>query len=99
MATVARLLPLPSGDWQGWLFCWDSPTRRIVLLALAASGVNPWVMMTVYATAVTCALVAVTFLAVKAFEWSRGFTKRIEPMLPKLTAVVLALMAILIVWG
>jgi hypothetical protein len=73
--------------------------EEFALLALAVGGINPWLLMSAYATAVTVSLVTVTLIAVKAFTVARRFLTRYDPYLPKLTAGALVILALLVALG
>jgi len=68
--------------------------EEFALLSLAAGGVNPWLMMLAYALAVTLGIVTITLVGVRAFRLMRARFHKYEHLLPKITAVVLALLAL-----
>ena len=73
--------------------------EEFALLALAVGGINPWLLMSTYATAVTVSLVTITLIAVKTYTMAKGFLARYDPYLPKVTAGVLVVLALLVVLG
>ncbi len=73
--------------------------EEFALLALAVGGINPWLLMSAYATAVTLSLITITIAAVKAYAMARRFLARYHHYLPKVTASVLAVLAVLVVLG
>jgi ABC-type nickel/cobalt efflux system permease component RcnA len=73
--------------------------EEFVILSLAVGGVNPTLLMLVYASAVSAALIGITVLSVKIFT---RIQHRILPYLkylPKISAMVLAVMALLFAFG
>lgn len=69
--------------------------EEFVILSLAAGGVNPLLLMIVYALSVSVALIGVTILSVKVITTTIQdkiiyYTK----YLPKISAIILAIMAI-----
>ncbi|MDW8000897.1 MAG: hypothetical protein RMI32_07825 [Candidatus Nitrosocaldus sp.] len=69
--------------------------EEFVILALAVGGgVDPLLLLTVYATAVAIALMEVTVLAVKTYTYVQHRIIRYSRYLPKVTASVLAAMAV-----
>lgn len=73
--------------------------EEFALLALAVGGANPWILMCVYALAVTGSLVVITLLAVYLYTPGEWYMRRITPFLPKITALALVLLAILVLVG
>lgn len=71
--------------------------EEFTLLALAVGGINPWLLISAYATAVTLSLITITLVAVKAYTMAQGFLTRYEHYLPKITAGVLVVLALLVV--
>jgi nickel/cobalt transporter (NicO) family protein len=73
--------------------------EEFALLALAASGINAWVLMTSYGVAVLLGLVAITVASVKIYSILQPKLMRYEKYVPKISAGILVIMAILIaVW-
>ena len=67
--------------------------EEFVLLALAVGGLSPVALMTVYAVAVVVSMVAITLVTYYSFRrFERRFAK-IEPYLPKVTALALLALA------
>jgi nickel/cobalt exporter len=73
--------------------------EEFALLALAVSGVNPLSLMILYAASVTLSLVGVTLLSVKAYQRVQPRIKRYEKYMPKVSGIVLLLMAVVLVLG
>jgi len=73
--------------------------EEFMLLALAVGGVDPLVLMLSYATAVTLSLVSVTLLAVRAYRMIEGRIRGQERYLPKVTGIVLVVLASLFILG
>jgi len=73
--------------------------EEFVILSLAVGGVNPVLLMLAYAFSVTAASIGITVLSVKLLE---RIEHRILPYLkylPKIGALVLAVMALLFTLG
>jgi nickel/cobalt exporter len=73
--------------------------EEFVILSLVVGGVNPILLMLAYATSVAAALIGITVLSVKLFN---RIQYRILPYLkylPKISALVLAVMALLFALG
>jgi nickel/cobalt transporter (NicO) family protein len=73
--------------------------EEFVILSLAVGGVNPVLLMLAYAFSVTAALIGITVLSVKLYG---RIQHRILPYLkylPKISALVLAVMALLFALG
>jgi len=68
--------------------------EEFALLALAVGGVDPLLLMLSYAASVTIALIGVTLLSVKAYETVRPMIGRYERHIPKVSALILFIMAI-----
>ncbi len=68
--------------------------EEFVILALAVGGVDPLMLMIVYASSVTVALIGITMLAVKAFTYVQHKIIQYSKWLPKITALVLVVMAV-----
>ena len=73
--------------------------EEFALLAIAVGGVNPLLLMTSYATAVTVSLVGVTMLAVKAYTMVEEKMVKYEYLIPKISGVVLAILGVLFLLG
>jgi len=73
--------------------------EEFALLALAAGGMNAWVLMLSYALAVLFGLIAVTLAFVKAYKLLQPKLVRYEKYVPRIGAVTLVIMAIIVaVW-
>ena len=72
--------------------------EEIALLALVAGGLNAWILMLAYGLAVLVGLVAVTIIGVKLYKQFQSKLARYEKHIPKITAGLLVLMAIVIVF-
>ena len=68
--------------------------EEFVILALAVGGVDPLALMIAYASSVAVALIGITMLGVKAYTHVQHRVIQYNKYLPKLTAIVLAVMAI-----
>jgi ABC-type nickel/cobalt efflux system permease component RcnA len=73
--------------------------EEFALLALAVGGINPLTLMLSYAASVTASLVGVTLLSVKAYKSLQSRIKRYEKHIPKVSAIILLLMAIAFVFN
>ncbi len=73
--------------------------EEFALLAIAVGGVNPLLLMTSYATAVTVSLVGVTMLAIKAYVMVEAKMAKYEYLIPKISGVVLAILGVLFLLG
>ena len=68
--------------------------EEFVILSLAAAGVNPVLLMIVYALSVCVALIGVTILSVKVITTLQDRIIHYTKYLPKVSAIILAIMAI-----
>ena len=68
--------------------------EEFVILSLAAAGVNPLLLMIVYALSVSVALIGVTILSVKVITTLQDRIIHYTKYLPKVSAIILAIMAI-----
>jgi cytochrome c biogenesis protein CcdA len=68
--------------------------EEFVILSLAAAGVNPLLLMIVYALSVSVALIGVTILSVKVITTLQDKIIHYTKYLPKVSAIILAIMAI-----
>jgi nickel/cobalt exporter len=71
--------------------------EEFALLALATSGVNAWLLMVLYGVCVLAGLIAVTVLSVKLFRKFHRKIARYEKYVPKIGALILVVMAVLII--
>jgi len=72
--------------------------EEIALLALVAGGLNAWVLMISYAVSVLIGLVAVTIVGVKIYKRFEPKLARFEKYVPKISAALLVIMAVLIIF-
>ena len=68
--------------------------EEFVILALAVGGFDPLTLMIAYASSVAAALIGITMVAVKAYAQIQHRIIQYSKYLPKITALVLAGMAI-----
>jgi nickel/cobalt transporter (NicO) family protein len=73
--------------------------EEFALLALAVGGVSPVLMMTSYGVSVAAGLIGVTILSVKMYEKVKGRISRYEKYIPKISGVILLIMAAAILIG
>lgn len=71
--------------------------EEFALLALVAGGVDAFMLMLLYGLSVAVALVAITLVSVKIYEYLKPKFIRYEKYVPKIGAGVLAAMAIIII--
>jgi len=67
--------------------------EEFVIVTLAAGGIDPWVLMVTYASSVAAALIGITVLGVKAYTHIQHRVVQYSKYLPKITGIVLAIMA------
>lgn len=67
--------------------------EEFALLAFVMAGLNPWILMTSYAMAVTASITAATLLGVKMFEAFESRVTKYQGYLPKISGIILLLMA------
>jgi hypothetical protein len=73
--------------------------EEIALLALVAGGLNAWVLMISYGVSVLLGLVAVTVIGVNIYKQFEPKLARYEKYIPKISAALLAIMAVIItIW-
>ncbi|MCP8305150.1 MAG: nickel/cobalt transporter [archaeon] len=68
--------------------------EEFALLALVMGGVDPLFMMVAYGSAVTASLVGVTIIGIKMYEKVRERVGRYEKYIPKISGLVLLVLAI-----
>ena len=68
--------------------------EEFVILTLAVGGINPLFLMITYATAVAVGLIGVTILAVKVYSYIQHKVIQYTKYLPKISALILAAMAV-----
>ncbi len=73
--------------------------EEFALLALAVGGVDPVLLMVVYAVAVTFSLVGITLLSVRAYRLFRDRMATVEKLAPKITAIILVALAAALTLG
>jgi len=73
--------------------------EEFALLSLAVGGVNPWLMMLAYALAVTLGIIGITLAGIRVYRSLQARFHRYERFLPKITAVILALLALSFLLG
>jgi nickel/cobalt exporter len=73
--------------------------EEFALLALAVGGVSPILLMVSYGLAVAVALIGVTVLGVKMYERVKDRIGRYEKYIPKVSGVILVVMAAALVLG
>ena len=73
--------------------------EEFALLALAIGGINPYVLMSAYATSVTLALVTVTLICLMAYKTFLPRIRKYQVHLPKIGALALIIMAIAFMIG
>lgn len=71
--------------------------EEFALLALAVGGINPLMLMITYGASVTLALMAITLVSVKAYEIVHLKIRRYEKYIPKMSALILLLMAVALI--
>jgi len=73
--------------------------EQVVLLALAVGGINPWVLMLVYAASVTVGLVGITVGILAVGKGLEEKIRRHEGLLPKISGIVLIILAVSLLLG
>lgn len=68
--------------------------EEFALLALAVGGVDPLLLMLTYASAVMVGLIGITLTAVRIYEKLEFRLGKYERLIPKVSGVILSLMAI-----
>ncbi len=68
--------------------------EEFALLALVMGGVDPLFMMVAYSSAVTASLIGVTIIGIKMYEKVRERVGRYEKYIPKISGLVLLVLAI-----
>jgi len=72
--------------------------EEFALLALVAGGANAWVLMLSYGIAVLLGLIAVTLAGVKIYKTLQPKLTRYEKYVPKISAVILVVLVIVIIF-
>jgi ABC-type nickel/cobalt efflux system permease component RcnA len=73
--------------------------EEFALLALAVGGVSPLLLMVSYGLAVAAGLIGVTLVGVKMYERLKERINRYEKYIPKISGLILIVMAIALVIG
>jgi nickel/cobalt transporter (NicO) family protein len=73
--------------------------EEFVILSLAVGGVNPILLMLAYASSVAAALIGITLLSVKLFAHIQHRFLPYLKYMPKISAMVLAIMALVFALG
>jgi ABC-type nickel/cobalt efflux system permease component RcnA len=68
--------------------------EEFVILTLAVGGINPLLLMVAYAAAVAAGLIGITVLAVKVYSYIEHRVMPYTKYLPKISALILAIMAV-----
>ena len=89
-----RILPSLSALAISALILGFAHEEEFVILSLAAAGVNPALLMIVYAISVSVALIGITILSVKIITTIQDRIIHYTKYLPKVSAIILAIMAI-----
>ncbi len=69
--------------------------EEFALLAFCLNNVNCLLLMILYASAVTVSLITLTMLSIKAYEQIEQKMHNLEHLLPKISAVILFVLAVL----
>ncbi len=94
-----RILPSLSALAGSALVLGFAHEEEFVILSLAAGGVNPLLLMIVYALSVSVALIGITILSVKVITTIQDKIIHYTKYLPKISAIILAIMAIAFGFG
>ena len=89
-----RILPSLSAVTGSALVLGFAHEEELVILSLTAAGVNPLLLVIVYALSVSIALIGVTILSVKVITTIQDRIIHYIKYLPKVSAIILAIMAI-----
>ncbi len=73
--------------------------EEFVILTLAVGGINPFLLMIAYATAVAAGLIGVTVIAVKIYSYIQHKVIQYTKYLPKISALILGAMAVGFAFG
>jgi len=68
--------------------------EEFVIVTLAVGGINPLMLMIAYASSVAVALIGITMLSVKAYTHIQHRVVQYSKYLPKITGLVLVIMAV-----
>jgi ABC-type nickel/cobalt efflux system permease component RcnA len=94
-----RILPSLSALAGSALVLGFAHEEEFVILSLAAGGINPLLLMIVYALSVSVALIGITILSVKVITTIQDKIIHYTKYLPKISAIILAIMAIAFGFG
>ena len=72
--------------------------EEFALLALVAGGVNAWILMLSYGISVLLGLMVVTIAGVKIYKYLQPKLRRYEKYIPKIGAVILVVLAVVIIF-
>ena len=89
-----RILPSLSAVTGSALVLGFAHEEEFVILSLTAAGVNPLLLVMVYALSVSVALIGVTILSVKVITTIQDRMIHYIKYLPKVSAIILSIMAI-----
>ncbi|HEX6646147.1 MAG TPA: nickel/cobalt transporter [Nitrososphaeraceae archaeon] len=89
-----RILPSLSAVTGSALVLGFAHEEEFVILSLTAAGVNPLLLVIVYALSVSVALIGVTILSVKVITTIQDRIIHYIKYLPKVSAIILSIMAI-----
>lgn len=89
-----RILPSLSALTGSALVLGFAHEEEFVILSLTAAGVNPLLLVIVYALSVSVALIGVTILSVKVITTIQDRMIHYIKYLPKVSAIILSIMAI-----
>ncbi len=89
-----RILPSLSAVTGSALVLGFAHEEEFVILSLTAAGVNPLLLVVVYALSVSVALIGVTILSVKVITTIQDRMIHYIKYLPKVSAIILSIMAI-----
>lgn len=89
-----RILPSLSAVTGSALVLGFAHEEEFVILSLTAAGVNPLLLVIVYALSVSVALIGVTILSVKVITTIQDRMIHYIKYLPKVSAIILSIMAI-----
>jgi len=73
--------------------------EEFALIGLIMSGVDPWLLIITYASAVSGALIGITVACTKAYSYFLPRLQRFQKYLPKISAVIMLVMAVLFLFN
>jgi len=68
--------------------------EEFALIALFLIGINPWLLIFVYATSVSVGLIGITLICTKAYKRFLPKFQKYQDKLPKISAIILLIMAL-----